>query len=619
MDSELPGILADNGPGIAKILASWISSPWQMYVAVAATTLALLLLALLLLGRNRQRTQERRVEPAPVIEGVHDGFLLLDPQRRVTQYNSRLQNLMPNQASGPQSGMAVRSVYEQLCADSTHAIRKLDDWLGNLPADSTAQLELTTNNDQLLLISEKSLPDGIIASSVRDISDRRISEQALARARDFDALTGLLNRVSLMQQLRDALRHPQRPFALIICDLRDFRQINDSYGQYFADQLLVEVADRLVSAMPSDAVIARAAGDEFAIIAPLNQGREDLLQHAQRFLDEIGKGITVAARTLPLRASMGISISPQDGRTVGELKSAADSAVAISKAAGTNNISTYDRQQQQAADRAHQLDIGLERALARDEFHLQYQPQIDCQSHLTTGMEALLRWNSDSLGAVSPAEFIPRAERSDLISDIGEWVMRRAVSDYQTLARYGTSPATLSVNLSRRQFADPQAIKNLVSIIDESGMEPALLTLEITETALLSDRHQASELLRVLRDKGVNLSIDDFGVGYSSFQELRDFPVNEVKIDRTFINDMQTCDKSLQIVKATIDVAHSMNAEVVAEGIETAEQFEMVRQLGCKRAQGFFLCEPVQATVFPDVVLGSMHDPSSLDATLLID
>lgn len=613
-------MLPDNGQGAAQLFG-WAGSPmWLIPGLVAA--LMLLLGAFLLVRRGNSKKAEKLPNSAPVIEGIHDGFLLLDQQRRVTQYNSRLESLLPDAdaASRLQSGTAVRSVYEQLCDDSTHAMAKLDDWLNNLPGDNTAQLELTTSNDQLLLISEKSLADGVIASSVRDISDKRFNEQELARARDYDSLTGLPNRASLMQHLREALRHPEQPFALIICDLRDFRQINDSYGQYFADQLLVEAADILVGAMPENATIARVAGDEFAIIAPLQEGRDALFARAERFLDNIGRGITVAARTLPLRASMGISFSPQDGRTVGELKSAADSAVALSKSIGTNSVSTYNRQQQQAADRAHQLDIGLEKALERNEFHLQYQPQIDCNSHLTTGMEALIRWNSESLGPISPAEFIPRAERSDLICDIGEWVLRRAIADYQTLARYGTSPATLSVNLSRRQFANSQAIDRLAAIINESGIQPHLLTLEITETALLSDRSRAGEMLRALRNIGVNLSIDDFGVGYSSFLELRDFPVNEVKIDRTFINDMQTCDQSLQIVKATVDVARSMNAEVVAEGIETAAQFDLVRDLGCHRAQGYFLCEPVRATIFPDVVLGG-HNSSqpAFDDTLLLD
>jgi len=610
---------------LAGLMSSMDGSlgPWLLLGVLLTSVIGCFALAWFLATRSINTSGHKSATSSasqPVIEGVHDGFVLLDEKRRVNEFNSRLAKLMPDQANGAVSGMEARALYEQLCSDNTGALNKLDAWLANLPGDGTAQLELTTCNDQLLLISEKALPDGQVASSVRDISDRRANERALSRALDFDSLTGLPNRASMLTRLREALRQPEQPFALIICDLRDFRQINDSYGQYFADQLLVEVADLLVAAMPANATIARAAGDEFAIIAPLMEGRDALFARAEDFLEQLANGVTVAARSLPIQASMGVSLAPQDGRTVGELKSAADSAVAESKASGTNSIRLYDRSQQQAADRAHQLDIGLGKALERDEFHLQYQPQIDCRSHLTTGMEALLRWHSDSLGPISPAEFVPRAERSDLICDIGEWVLIRAIEDYKTLARYGITPATLSVNLSRRQFRRPDAIERITNIIEHSGIEPNLLTLEITETALLSDRQQAASLLKALSAIGVNLSIDDFGVGYSSFLELRDFPVNEVKIDRAFINDMQTCKQSLEIIKATIAVAEAIGAEVVAEGIENAGQFKMVSELGCHRAQGFFLCEPVRATMFPDVVLGG-HDALSdpFDKTLLMD
>ena len=601
--------------GSPYAMLSWNSAP----VLAGGVLLSTIIIALLSTALVKWLGRRKPARPdSALMEGVQDGFLILDQERRVAGYNSRMKSMLPGQNAGPEDGMDVRHLYEQLCQDSTQALNKLDNWLGNLSGDSTANLELTTSNEQLLLITEKSVHGGAVASTVRDISEKRHSARQLDRAREFDALTGLANRSRFMTKLREAVRLQQSEFALLICDLRDFRQINDSYGQYFADQLLVEIACKLKEAMPADAIAARIDGDEFGVLVPHVRDREALFTRASNFLGEIGNGIGVAARTLPVRASMGMAFSPQDGNSVGELKSAADSAVARAKAVGTNTLATYDRPWQQAADRAHQIDIGLEKALQREEFSRQYQPQIDVKTNLTSGMEALLRWHSASLGTVSPAEFIPRAERSDLINNIGEWVLRKSIADYRKLAQFGTSPAMLSINLSRRQFADGARIQRLADIIESADIDASLLTLEITETALLSDSRQARELLFTLKQLGVKLSIDDFGVGYSSFAELRDFPIDEVKIDRTFVQNIENSSENRQIIKATVDVARSLGAEVVAEGIETAQQLQLVRELGCDRAQGFYLCEPMQATTIPDVCLGNTDPGDSLEATIFI-
>ena len=591
-------------------------TPLLIAGAIASLLVIALLHALLVSVLARRRSSHKN-DPA-VLEGVRDGFLILDQKRRVTGYNSRLSSMLPEKESNPATGGDVRNLYEQLCQDSTQALQKLDDWLGSLSGDSTSNLELTTSNDKHLLISEKNIQQGRVASTIRDISEQRHSLKQLDEARELDALTGLPNRMSLMNHLRQAVRDQSAECTLLVCDLRDFRQINDSYGQHFADQLLIEVAQRLQKAMPANSIVARIAGDEFGVLVPRTPAGTNLQDQAKQFLEEIAKGIPVAARVLPVRASMGLAFAPTDGTTAGELISAVDSAVATAKASGSNTLATYDRRRQQAADRAHQIDIGLEKALERNELAVHYQPQVDVRTNLTSGMEALLRWHSRSLGLISPGIFIPRAERSDIINRIGEWVLRQAIADYQCLARIGTSPATLSINLSRRQFARREDIDALAAIISSCGLAPELLTLEITETALLHNREQAREMLIALKDLGVKLSIDDFGVGYSSFAELRDFPIDEVKIDRTFIRNIETCKKNQHIIRATVDVAESMDAEVVAEGIETSSQFDTVRELGCHRAQGFFLCEPMQATMIPDACLGNQNQDDMFEATLVI-
>lgn len=594
------------------------TSLFSVTTLVAGTALVLLLGSVTLLVLRRGKKTRACKKDQSLLEGVADGYVILDHDRRVAAHNSKLDRFLPQKNEAPLQGVAVRSLYTQLCDDSTQVIHRLDNWLANLHGDKTSSIELPDRDNRQILIRERPIQSGI-ATTVRDISEHKQTVEQLHYANDFDLLTGLPNRALFLSHLRDYVREQKEPFALLICDLREFRQINDSYGQQFGDQLLVETGQRLQSAMPANALVARIAGDEFAILVRNIKDPLALESRAERFLEAMGSGITVGARCLPVRASMGVSYSPQDGTTVGELKSAADSACARAKAAGNNAIASYNRRWQQASDRGHQLDIGLGKALRDDEFQLQYQPQIDINSGLTAGMEALLRWNSKSLGSVSPAEFIPRAERSDLIVDIGEWVLQHAIKDYKTLAHFGMSPATLSVNISRRQFSHESMIRNIENIIASADIDPSLITLEITETAILTDRSHAQKLLHSLKKLGVNLSIDDFGVGYSSFLELRDFPVDEVKIDRTFITDLDGCQQSCEIVRATVAVANSIGAEVVAEGIETREQFELVKSLGCHRAQGYFLCEPMSATTIPDVCLGGTIKPDpQFDATVAL-
>jgi len=266
-------------------IQSWDFAP-LLAGGVLLSTLVIALASALLVRWLSHR--KRRRPDSALMEGVQDGFLILDEQRRVAGYNSRMKSMLPAQNGGPQDGMDVRHLYEQLCQDSTQALNKLDSWLGNLSGDATSNLELTTSNDQLLLITEKSVRGGAVASTVRDISDKRLSAQQLDRAREFDALTGLANRSRFMAKLREAVRLQQSEFALLVCDLRDFRQINDSYGQYFADQLLVEIASKLKAVMPPEAIAARIDGDEFAVLIPRVGDREALFSRATSFLTEIG-------------------------------------------------------------------------------------------------------------------------------------------------------------------------------------------------------------------------------------------------------------------------------------------------------------------------------------------
>jgi len=355
--------------------------------------------------------------------------------------------------------------------------------------------------------------------------------------------------------------------------------------------------------MPTDALIARTAGDEFAALIEFDQDRSSIERRVSTFLATLRCGVNVGALNLPVRACVGIAYAPHHGNTVTNLLKCADSACSHAKRRGHNSYMVYSSDQQRLAKRRHQLEVGLLQAVRKNELSLQYQPQIDVRSRMTCGMEALLRWKSGELGNVSPGEFIDVAEQTGIITRLGTWVLRQAIDDYQRLSQFGMSPATLSVNLSRKQFDSTTMISDIEQLLDKSGFDPSRLCLEITETALFNDSTQLRTMLNELTGLGMKLAIDDFGVGYSSLLELRDFPISEVKIDRAFVMDVTTNKNSQEIIRAIVNIADSIGAHVVAEGIETEEQFDMIADLGCDRAQGYYLCEPMGATTFPDVML----------------
>jgi len=398
---------------------------------------------------------------------------------------------------------------------------------------------------------------------------------------------------------------PKEELALIIVDLRSFRQINDTYGRTTGDELLKQTGICLQHCMPQDALIARTAGDEFAVLLEFNHSRAKIEKRVSRFLATLRHGLNVDTINVPVRASIGIAFAPEHGNTVSSLLKCADSACANAKQLGNNTMVVYNSEQQLESKRRHQLEVSLQQAIPKGELSLQYQPQIDIATNLTCGMEALLRWNSREYGRVSPIEFIDIAEKSGIIKPIGAWVLHQAISDYQRLARFGMSPPVLSVNLSRKQFEDGRVVRDVAKVLHKTGFDPECLCLEITETAIYSDSAAMKKMLYELTQIGVQLSIDDFGVGYSSLLELRDFPISEVKIDRAFVTDVVTNTASQDIIQAIVDIADSIGADVVAEGIEDQQQLDMVSALGCHRVQGYFLCEPMPATTFPDLVLSA--------------
>ncbi|MFK8080377.1 MAG: putative bifunctional diguanylate cyclase/phosphodiesterase [Granulosicoccus sp.] len=569
------------------------SAQWQ--------AIAVLVIGLTLLLIWRSKSQHRNLmDVQTTLDALPDAVALFDPDGKLLAVNQKLAQLMPLKLEpSVYQRTGTDDLYEHISPDSV-ALKCARSEAREAAADldSTISFEVQSYGQRSLTVKERPTENGGTAVSVYG----SVSSNA---KRLTDALTSLPNRARLVHELAQRCSRTRNELSLIIVDLRSFRQINDTYGREAGDELLKQTAICLRKSMPDDALIARTAGDEFAVLFESDTGRESVENSVSRLLKTLRKGLNVSDMNVPVRASVGIAYAPEHGNTVSSLLKCADSACAHAKHLSDNTLVVYNSIQQQQAKHRHQLEVGLQKAIERKELALQYQPQVDIKSKMTCGMEALIRWQSAEFGPVSPAEFIPVAEETGIIHQLGNWVLNQAVRDYQRLATFGMSPAVLSVNLSRKQFEGGQIVADVRQLLDNTGFDAGKLCFEITETALASDAERLHNQLLELTSLGVRLSIDDFGVGYSSLLELRDFPISEVKIDRAFVTDIAFDQHSQDIVAAVVDISRSIGAEVVAEGIETQLQFDKIAELGCDRAQGYYLCEPMAATTFPDVVLGS--------------
>ncbi len=534
------------------------------------------------------------------LDSLPDAVALYNPKGQLTAINRKLLKMLPLDVGASAMAESTSSdLYAQLSPDNL-AVEKARNRAREAieDPDSTIAFELPSYGRDSLMVKEKATEDGGVAITVHGAQRHGVAHMN-------DPLTALPNRAHLLSCIAKRCSRTRDQLALVIVDLRGFRQINDSYGNPVGDELLKQTAIQLQHCMPSDSLIARTAGDEFAALIEFDNDRAAIERRVSTFLATLRCGVNVGTLNLPVRACVGIAYAPEHGNTVTSLLKCADSACSHAKRRGHNSYMVYSSDHQKAAKRRHQLEMGLLQAVRKKELSLQYQPQIDVQTRMTCGMEALLRWNSGELGSVSPGEFIEVAEQTGIITRLGTWVLRQAIDDYQRLAQFGMSPATLSVNLSRKQFDSTTMISDIERLLDETGFDPSRLCLEITETALFNDSTQLRTMLNKLTSMGMKLAIDDFGVGYSSLLELRDFPISEVKIDRAFVMDVTTNRNSQEIIRAIVNIADSIGAHVVAEGIETKEQFDKIAELGCDRAQGYYLCMPMEATTFPDVMLSA--------------
>jgi diguanylate cyclase (GGDEF)-like protein/PAS domain S-box-containing protein len=434
--------------------------------------------------------------------------------------------------------------------------------------------------------------------AVEDISRRKQAEEALQRMANHDALTGLPNRALLQDRLAHAIvqaQRAQRQVGVMFIDLDRFKHVNDSLGHEAGDQMIIEIARRLACALRESDTVARQGGDEFVVVLPDLASADDAALVAQKLLAHLFQPLTLCGTELFPTGSIGIAMYPRDGLDCHALLKAADTAMYRSKANGGNYFDFYTADMGTNAEEHLLVEARLQRALQREEFVLYYQPQVDVASGRVVGLEALLRWQTEGGGLVLPADFMPLAEETGLIVPIGEWVLATAMSQLAAFERMGLGPLRMSVNVSARQFQHQDLAAQVKSTAARTGCDAGALTLEITETLLMESPGAAAATMASLAEMGLQLVIDHFCTGYSSLANLKRFPIHGLKIDRSFVSDIETDSDAAAIVRAVIALAGSMKLEVAAVGVETAGQQAFLSGHGCQRMQGYRFGAPAPA------------------------
>ncbi len=443
-----------------------------------------------------------------------------------------------------------------------------------------------------------------------NITKRKQAEDRLLQFAHYDALTGLPNRVLLRDRLVQAISHAERNgwiVAVLFLDLDHFKLVNDTYGHASGDRLLQQVSDRLSQCLRGVDTVGRLGGDEFAIVLPKIAHAEDAALVAQKIMGIFKDPVYIDEMETFVSGSIGITLYPVDGAEPELLIQNADTAMYGAKELGRNNYQFYVPEMNERAWGKLNLTDNLRRALERDEMFLQYQPQLDLQTGKIIGVEALIRWKNPILGVVSPDDFIPLAEETGLILPIGEWVLRSACVQNQAWQDAGLPFITMAVNLSARQLSQADVVELVTRVLGESRLDSRYLELELTESMVMDKAENVVSTLCLLKELGVKLSIDDFGTGYSNLGYLERFPLNTLKIDRSFISKISADNESGLISKAIINLAHGLGFHVTAEGVETDAQLSFLRNFGCDSMQGFHFSRPIAAKDFAELL--ATHDP----------
>ena len=536
------------------------------------------------------------------IQNISEGFVLWESDDTLIMCNDVFHTLYAGLQDVIQPGKSFREfitmAYERgvlVKPENTEIADAITNRV-NIHNSSIVAFDEQLNGGRWVRISERRTSDDRIVGIVTDITERKDWEGKMKHLAENDALTGLPNRVLFQDRLQQAVDQADRlesQVAIMVLDLDRFKDVNDTMGHPAGDELLIQVAERLEQCRRKTDTIARLGGDEFAVIATNLKSPFDAEHLARRIVDSIGKTFQLSEHEVHTATSIGISFYPQDEGGPDALLRNADIALYRAKAEGGSVYRIYDAEIDCEVQARQRSECELRKAIENGEFLLAYQPQFDVPSGRMIGAEALLRWNHPERGIVSPGEFIEIAEATRLIIPISEWVLREACLFNKRLQDSGIADIVISANISPLHFRQQglyQAVKNA---IEESGLSPAALELEITESMAMAHRGNVIDLLTSLKDLGVGLSIDDFGTGYSSLSRLRDFPVDRLKVDQSFVVDLASDSNHLSITAAIIGLGNSLGLKVIAEGVEKQSHLDMLAKLGCDQAQGYLFAKPL--------------------------
>ncbi|MGO4683847.1 putative bifunctional diguanylate cyclase/phosphodiesterase [Hyphomicrobium sp. 2TAF46] len=557
-----------------------------------------------LIARRTYRSGKKQIKQTSglferAMSGMVRGLAIFDKEHRLVVCNNLYREIfdLPDELTKPGATFTDIiahhvSIERGIDAKGDRALeqRWINEHLIALSEGKPFQETRYLKSGRIILLSSQPLPDGGWVDIQEDITTERQAEKKIEWLARHDALTELYNRVHFRDELQGALASG-RTLAVLWIDIDDFKGINDAFGQPVGDALLKSVARRLSKVVRKSDVLARLAGDEFALIRFDPATREEVERLAQRLLSAIAAEQRLLGRKLHVTGSLSIALAPEHGANADEILKNADLALHRAKISGRGGYEIYDPQGDYACGRAKRLDIDMKVALKKKQFELHYQPIVDVAARAVSSFEALIRWRHPERGLIPPADFIPFAEESGWIVEIGKWALGRACKD----AAAWPAGIKVSVNLSSVQFEKGDLYGAVAEALAGSGLAPGRLELEITESVLLRDHPKTHDLLHRFRSLGVKILLDDFGTAYGSLSYLRSFPFDKLKIDRSFVRDCcgvhgRDCSA---IVQSIAELAKRLRMTTIAEGVETAEQLAMVTKAGCEEVQGFYFSKPV--------------------------
>ncbi|MDE1168844.1 MAG: EAL domain-containing protein [Pseudomonas sp.] len=557
----------------------------------------------------RKALEEQQRLSSMVFEAAGEGILIVDADYTLLAVNQAFTRIT-GYADGEVLG---RNLIDLACSRDARrhlptfqaALQETGQWQGEL-VEARKSGELYPQWLQLSVVRDHRQNISHIVGYFADLSARRASEERMRYLTHYDELTGLANRSLFRDRLHEAsqrVRQGGRSLALLHIDLDRFKLLNDSLGHEQADQLLKQMARRISNALPEADTIARLSGDEFAVLFDAYANLSSLARVAGRLLAKLRVPQFINDQELVISASVGISLLPDNAREISALVSQANMAMQHAKHLGGNNFQFYTESLQASTLERLQLENQLRKAIDEKQLEVYYQPKLCLASGHLNGAEALVRWRHPTLGMIAPGEFIGLAEETGLIGPIGEMVLRQACRQACEWQRMGLAPIRMSVNLSVHQLRQGKLVSLVRQVLEETGLAPALLELELTESQLLDSVEHIIATFHQLRALGVKLAIDDFGTGYSSLSYLKRFPVDYVKIDQAFIRGLAEGSEDGAITRAIIDMAHSLHLKVVAEGVETQEQLDFLRAHGCDEVQGYLISRPVEAEALAQLLV----------------